>query len=417
MYKPSIETGNFEVSKTHQTNRNFNLAVAKQKLSSSIKKTTKRSTKAKYLQSKRTSWKSNKLPNKWKELKKSLNWIKLSKLEQQILKLGWPNRYFHFSYNEIATLLDIKKNAAIRLIKKLENIEFIIKKKSFIAKKDGSFTKIHKRNYYSFTDTGKASIEIFINRLFLNVKNEPLKNLTKVRKNKPGENLRPQDYLQSKKSFEIRKSFEKYFFEKQLYSAHQRTLSILLEYSVEKIKKILKLMQKKIQKGWNLRSFWGFFLKQLKSNEKTRSFFLYRANEFIKAANGYPSILTQGVDTNIIVQSLAKLQKTGELISENKLSRILFYGIQKVKIALEGICYRSYLGRGLLPKPKDEIKNLRNTKKQNTLGLEFSKKGKNLPRKEVPIKIRSWIGLLIETLRNCNDYESIHKRYFFSKSY
>ena len=32
-------------------------------------------------------------------------------------------------------------------------------------------------------------------------------------------------------------------------------------------------MRKKIQKGWKLREFWGFFLKQLKGPKKVQSFF------------------------------------------------------------------------------------------------------------------------------------------------
>ena len=160
--------------------------------------------------------------------------------------------------------------------------------------------------------------------------------------------------------------------------------------------------------------------------------------------------MTRGVDSSIIAESLGKLQKTGEIISENKLARILSYGTQKVKTALEGICYRSYLGRGGLPEPKAEIKDLQKSEKRpikelvkiNTRtgdffsdedyknGEEFSmkaiivgyeeiespRKEKKIPEKASSVKIRSWIGLLIETLETCKDCESIHRRYFFSKN-
>jgi len=400
--------------------------------------------------SEKKPWRPNRLPNKWEKLKKSPNWRKLSKSEQQILKLGWPNRHLQLSYSEIATLLNIQRNAAIRLMQKLEKMELVTKKKSFIQKKNGNFTKIHKRNYYVFTDAGKAVIEILLNRLFLHGQNEPLKNLTNVRKGKPSESSFSQDHSQEENFSEIRKSFEKYSFERQLSRAYKGTLRILLEYPMERIKKILKLIRRKIQKGWKLREFWGFFLKQLKGPKKVRSFFPYLANAYLEASTGKCNSMIRGVDSSIIAESLGKLQKTGEAISESKLSRILSYGTQKVKTALEGICYRSYLGRGMLPEPKAEKKNPKKSKKRPIKDLvkinartgeiysaEDYKNGEEFsmttiivgyeeiepPRNKEKIqeklsstKIRSWIGLLINTLESCKDCESIHKRYFFSKN-
>ena len=408
------------------------------------------SNQAKYPRSHNQAWRPNRLPNKWEKLKKSPVWMKLSKLEQQILKLGWPNRHLQLSYSEIATLLNIQRNAAIRLMQKLEKMDFVTKKKSFIQKKNGNFTKIHKRNYYVFTDAGKAGIEILLNRLFLHGQNEPLKNLTNVRKGKPSESSSSQDHPQEEKFSEIRKSFEKHSFERQLSRAYKGTLCILLEHPMERIEKILKLIRRKIQKGWKLREFWGFFLKQLKGPKKVRSFFPYLAHAYLEASTGKYNSMIRGVDSSIIADSLGKLQKTGEVISESKLSRILFYGTQKVKTALEGICYRSYLGRGVLPKPKAEIKNSQKAKKRPRKDLvkinaqtgeiyseedykngeEFSmttiivgyeeleppRKEKKITEKVPSVKIRSWIGLLINTLESCKDCESIHRRYFFSKS-
>ena len=408
------------------------------------------SNQAKHPRSQNQAWRPNKLPDKWEKLKKSPNWKQLSKIEQQILKLGWPNRHLQLSYSEIATLLNIQRNAAIRLMQKLEKMEFVTKKKNFIQKKNGNFTKIHKRNYYVFTDAGKAGIEILLNRLFLHGQNEPLKNLTNVRNGKPSESSFSQDHPQEEKFSEIRKSFEKYSFEKQLSRAYKGTLCTLLEHPVERIEKILKLIKKKIQKGWKLREFWGFFLKQLKGPKKIRSFFPYLAHAYLEASTGKYNSMTHGVDSNIIAESLGKLQKTGEVISESKLSRILSYGTQKVKTALEGICYRSYLGRGILPKPKAEKKNPQKVKNRPIKDLvkinartgeiysaedykngeEFSikaiivgyeeieppRKEKKISEKAPSTKIRSWIGLLIETLETCKDCESIHRRYFFGKN-
>ena len=395
-------------------------------------------------------WRPNILPKKWEELKKSPNWRKLKKIEQQILQLGWPNRHLQLSYSEIATLLNIHRNAAIRLMQKLEKMEFVTKKKSFIQKKNGNFTKIHKRNYYVFTAAGKAGIEILLNRLFLHGQNEPLKDLTNVRKSEPSENYESQDHLRKEKFAEIQKVFEKHSFEGQLPRAYEGTLNMLLKHPVEKIEKILRLIRRKIQKGWKLREFWGFFLKQLKGPKKVRSFFPHLAKAYLEASGGKYNQMTRGVDSSIIVDSLGKLQKTGETIAESKLARILPYGTQKVKVALEGICYRSYLGRGVLPEPKVDIKKPQKAKKRPikkqikinartkeiysdedfekremfsmktvVVGYEeidSPKSEEKCQQKAPETKIRSWVGLLIDTLEKCKDCESIHRRFFFRKS-
>lgn len=425
------------------------MAVAKQSLFPSPKKPS-RIDQGKHHQSQNQAWRPNKLPNKWEKLKKIPNWRKLSKLEQQILKLGWPNRHLQLSYSEIATLLNIKRNAAIRLMQKLEKMEFVAKKKSFIQKKNGNSTKIHRRNYYIFTDAGKAGIEILLNRLFLHRENEPLKNLTNVRKNKPGENSESQDHLRKEKLSEIRKCFEKHSFEEQLSRAYQGTLGMLLKHPVEKVEKILRLIRRKIQKGWKLREFWGFFLKQLKGPKKVRSFFPYLAKAYLEASGGKYNTMISGVDSSIIVDSLRKLQKTGETITENKLARVLPYGTQKVKTALDGICYRSYLGRGVLPEPKVDIKKPQKAKKRpikkqvkinarteeiysdedfekdamfsvKTIIVGYEeiappKSEEKVQQKAPKTKIRSWVGLLINTLEKCKDCESIHRSFFFSKN-
>jgi len=404
----------------------------------------------KHIQTDKKPWRLNKLPNKWEKLTSSPTWRKLSKLEKQVLKLGWPNRHLKLSYSEIASLLHIQRNAAIRLMQKLEKMGFVTKEKNFIKKKNGGLTKIHKRNYYVFTDAGKAGIKILLNRLFLHVENEPLKNLTKVRKNKPSENFRSQDHFQDKKLSEIKQIFKKHSFENQISRAYEGTIHTLLAHPLEKVEKILKLMKRKIQKGWKLYEFWGFFLKMLKKPQKIRSFFPHLANAYLKAVEGKGNSVTHGVDGCIIVESLGKLQKTGEQITESKLSRILHHGTQKVKTALEGICYRSSLGRGTLPQDQSELEQTKEAKKRpitklvqinaqtgkpysdedRALGKDFcmkvvvvgyeetsqSEKVENVQKKTSSTKIRSWIGLLIETLKTCRDCESIHQRYFLGKN-
>jgi hypothetical protein len=426
------------------------VAVAKQNPSPSIKKTSTRISQTKHPRPQNQSWRPNKLPNKWEKLKKSPNWWKLSKLERQILKLGWPNRHLQLSYNEIATLLNIQRNAAIRLMHKLEKIEFVTKKKNFIQKKNGALTKIHRRNYYIFTDAGRAGIEVLLNRLFLYGQNEPLKNLTTVRENTPSENPRSQDHSRYEKLIEIEKVFKKHSFKNQISRAYEGTVCILLAYPLDRIEKILKLIRRKIQKGWKLREFWGFFLKLLKRPQKIRSYFPHLAHACLEASSGKCNSLTYGVDSCIIVESLRKLQKNGEMITEDKLARILHHGTQKVKTALEGICYKSYLGRGIFPEPKAEIKNPQRAKRRPIKDLvkintrtgeiysdkdyknreeffmrtiivgyekiESPEKEKKIQEKASSTKIRSWIGLLIETLETCKDCESIHRRFFFKKN-
>lgn len=423
---------------------------ANQNLLPPIKDTPTNSNHPKPPQTEKKPWRPNRLPDKWEKLKKSPTWRKLSKLEKQLLKLGWPNRHLQLSYSEIAALLHIQRNAAIRLMQKLEKMRFITKKKNFIKKKNGDLTKIHKRNYYVFTDAGKAGIDILLNRLFLHAQNEPQKDLTNVRKNKPSENSSSQDYLRDKKLSEVKKVFEKHSFESQISRAYEGTIRILLAHPLEKVEKILKLIRIKIQKGWKLREFWGFFLKMLKRPQKIRSFFPYLANAYLEASNGKCNSITHGVDSRIIAESLGKLQKTGETITEDKLARILLYGTQKVKSALEGICYRSYLGRGTLPQDQSELEEAKEVKKRpitklvkinaqtgkpysdedhangkaffmkiSVVGYEEmgqSRKVESVPQKAPSTKIRSWIGLLIETLETCKDCESIHRRYFFGKN-
>lgn len=395
---------------------------------------------------KKKIWRPNPLPIKWKELKKSPNWRKLKKFEKNILKLGWPNRYLHLSYVEIAALLQVERTVAIRLMKKLERIGLINKKESFVQNKNGKFTKIHKRNYYVFIDAGRAAIEILLNQLFPHRKNTLQKNLTNVRKSKPGEIIGSQDNFEKAELEKVKKSFQKYALGDEFIRAYPGTLRILLEYPLKKIEEILRLIQKKLKKGWRLREFWSFFLTMLKKSQKVCSYFPYLASEYLEASKGKKSFLREGVDTNIIVESLEKLQKTGEKITRNKLARILIYKTQNVKTVLEGICYQFFNRKGTLPMPRAERKApkkpLKKLVKMNAAtgksyiegghinGQDFYIKHLIVGYKEVDqekqkrkvkktyysTNIKSWVGMLIYTLKTYKDCETIHKRFFFKKA-
>jgi hypothetical protein len=59
------------------------------------------------------------------------------------------------------------------------------------------------------------------------------------------------------------------------------------------------------------------------------------------------------VDTSIVIEGITKLEReTGEKASEKTLERLLYHGTQKLKTAVDAICYRLELGRGELPKEK-----------------------------------------------------------------
>ena len=118
-------------------------------------------------------WRAKKLPTDWKYLAQQPGWALLSEDEQMKLKLGWPNRHFCHSYQEIADALGISIQAAKRKIKKWEKEDQITKKKNFLERR-GKITGIHKRNYYEFTKKGKQEITSKVSELFCeSQKSEP----------------------------------------------------------------------------------------------------------------------------------------------------------------------------------------------------------------------------------------------------
>ena len=63
-------------------------------------------------------WRAKTLPTDWKYLAQQPGWALLSEDEQMQLMLGWPNRHFCLSYQEIADCLGKSIYAAMRKIKK-----------------------------------------------------------------------------------------------------------------------------------------------------------------------------------------------------------------------------------------------------------------------------------------------------------
>ena len=166
------------------------------------------------------------------------------------------------------------------------------------------------------------------------------------------------DAIKNGKKFRaIQKIFNKFDFLKQLDSAYKGTIFKLLTFSLDAIEKLLKLMRKKLSKKWRLRSFWGFFMHEIQKAPVKKRFaktwFPFLAGEYRDAADGKQSKLMDGVDSGVIVQSISKLEReTQEIIPENLLERLVRHKTQKLKAALDSICYRMSLGKAELPRDK-----------------------------------------------------------------
>lgn len=184
-------------------------------------------------------------------------------------------------------------------------------------------------------------------------KSKPLKS----RKISETSHIAKSSFKNTEKFRAIQKKFHQFGFKKLLGDAYRGTLLKLMTLSIEFIEKLLKLVRSKLKHKWKLRSFWGFFLSEVKKlPEKRRfakSFFKMRAQECRDAVNGENNRFSEGVDTSVIIQGIAKMEReTGEKISENTLERMLYHGTQRVKTAVDTVRYRLSLGKGELPQEK-----------------------------------------------------------------
>ena len=188
-------------------------------------------------------------------------------------------------------------------------------------------------------------------------------------------NIKPCDKAKFKLLFE-RSGFEKEFLNLPL------SVKILIFRSKEdKVKKILKLIREKLNKGWKLKSFLHFFLKQLSAKEDVRDFIQFRAFEFIKATKDSMHPLHGSVDTSIVVGALEKLRKIGYEVTEEIITKALFlmknikYRIQTLAAILSGMCYR------------------------------FNGK----------YKLKRWQGMLFYLINNYKPDDPLYKNYFYSR--
>ena len=141
-------------------------------------------TKVPFKKSRRTNrkqykkpWRAKKLPTAWKYLSKKPAWEKLSKDDQMKLKVGWPNRHFCLSYDELAKTWNCTKRHAKRKIKQWEQegrIEVIHEYRV----RNGKLTKLSLRNYCVFTEhKGKKEIAKLVKFLGVDPKMSPPKDL------------------------------------------------------------------------------------------------------------------------------------------------------------------------------------------------------------------------------------------------
>ena len=160
----------------------------------------------------------------------------------------------------------------------------------------------------------------------------------------------------------IQKIFHQFGFKKLLDKAYRGTLLKLMTLSMEFIEKLLKLMRSKLKHKWKLRSFWGFFLSEVKKLPEKRRFanpfFKMKAQECRAAVDGKNNRFSEGVDTSVIIQGITKMEReTGEKVSERALERMLYHGTQKVKASVDAVRYRLSLGKGELPQEKAAQEN------------------------------------------------------------
>lgn len=169
--------------------------------------------------------------------------------------------------------------------------------------------------------------------------------------------LAKESFKNTEKFRAIQKLFTKHKLSKMLDKAYRGTLLKLMTLSMEFIEKLLKLLRSKLKHKWKLRSFWGFFMSEVRKLPDRRRFsdpwFKMLSKEYRDASDGKKSRVNDGVDSSVIVQGISKMEReTGEKVSEKTLERMLYHGNQKLKTAIDTIAYRMDLGKGDLPKEK-----------------------------------------------------------------
>ena len=254
-------------------------------------------------------WRAKKLPTYWKYLAQQPGWALLSEDEQMQLMLGWPNRHFCLSYQEIADCLVMSRQAAKRKIQKWERQEELEKKKNYLERR-GKVTGIHRRNHYVFSKKRKKELEVIVKKLFEgSEESEPQKDSSTE-----------EDFCQANKDkFSSEKIFENEgkdyhkFLEAKLdqllaeeeplkseittifgmsgFESHLSTLPSWLKKEINSrpVKELvanLKWHEKKRKKGYRIKDFWASFVWRMKLGKDPISWMTKRANEYLAAISG-----------------------------------------------------------------------------------------------------------------------------------
>jgi hypothetical protein len=330
-------------------------------------------------------WRAKKLPTDWKYLAQQPGWALLSEDEQMQLMLGWPNRHFCLSYQEIADCLGKSIYAAMRKIKKWGRQEELKKKKNFLERR-GKVTGIHRRNHYVFTEKRKKELEAIVKKLFKD------SNQTALRKDSSIE----EDFCQAnrdnsaeEKIFEGRETIEfaedkdyhkfleakldqllaeeeplkpeiKTIFGMSGFGSHISTIASWLKKEINSrpVKELvanLKWHEKKRKKGYRIKNFWASFVWRMKLGKDPVSWMTKRANDYQAAISGLKPNGTEtyakennlmlGIDSRAVVEQIIELQKkTGMQASKRDLHGLLCHGASHLSSFLKVVLFKAKRG-------------------------------------------------------------------------
>jgi DNA-binding Lrp family transcriptional regulator len=353
--------------------------------------------------SRKRPWESKNLPDEWlKFARQELKWKALPKKDQRIVQLFWPERHCLLSYEEIARLCRVSRMQAIRIMQEMIEAGIIEKEHEFLERR-GKKTKIHKRNYYVLTELGRKKLEELVREFFPeeNGKMLPRKDLTKVRKDCQDKN----ELSTEKEKFEgtekeyhefLEKRFAEIVAEKEslnpavttLFDAHgfkshfstlcPHFLKKLNEASLKQLVKALKLVEKKVKKGFRIRNFWAFFRYVLEN--KTNCWLTKRANDYKQAIEKKTKL--EGVDSQTVVEQIIKLQeRTGQEAKGEELRGLLCFGASHLSALLKVVNFKlnitpvkNWIGYVffLAKKPIMELANVYKSEKRIQAEKEFA---------------------------------------------
>ena len=261
-------------------------------------------------------WRAKKLPTDWKYLAQQPGWALFSEDEQMQLMLGWPNRHFCLSYQEIADCLGKSIYAAMRKIKKWVSKEELEKKKNYLERR-GKVTGIHKRNHYVFTKKRKKELEATIKKLFEGSEKTALRKDSSVEEDfcqasrvdstgeKIFENKGTIEFAENKdyhKFLEVKLDqllseeeplkpelttiFSMSGFESQLSTLTSWLKKEIHSRPIKELVANLRWHEKKRKKGYRIKDFWASFVWRMKLGKDPVSWMTKRANEYQAAISG-----------------------------------------------------------------------------------------------------------------------------------